>query len=330
MAHVLHERLKSKDIKENREKFKPGTYIGKYKIIKLIGRGGYGDVYKVKADSHQILALKTEYISSSKKALEKEIEILKLLDDPSFPQLLDHGTTDNVMYIVMPVYGISISEYRKGIYSKIIPPKNLLMMAYDMLTCIEKLHKKGMIHRDIKPSNFLMQFDENHPLCLIDYGLTRKFIDSEANDHIPPNPLPHFGGTKRYSSLRIHDKKDAAPIDDIYSWFYSIVECWRGNLPWTNAPAKVDIGNLKRDISINELCDTMPVQFRQIYSYILTVGFYDTIDYLKIKNLIVEAQESMDLGSPLNWTRFFRSVNPDFFIDEFEEHPNKFKCCTIA
>ena len=142
--------------RSNRIVLTNNTRIGNYKIIDLLGQGGYGDVYKVEnIINGKIFALKTEYLNAQKKALEKEINFLKQLDSPYFPHIYAEGTDGNVFYCVMDLFGKSIANCKK--LNKIDPPI-LMTMGIEMIKAIQAFHEAGFIHRDIKPDNFAIGY----------------------------------------------------------------------------------------------------------------------------------------------------------------------------
>jgi serine/threonine protein kinase len=69
------------------------------------------------------------------------------------------------------------------------------------------LHESGFVYPDIKPGNFLLQPGRESNLVLIDFGLSKRYIDDES--HLFPGiPQPGFNVTLKYASLLAQRGKD--------------------------------------------------------------------------------------------------------------------------
>merc|ERR1711862_807115 len=83
--------------------------------------------------------------------------------------------------------------------------KTVLMLAEQMICCIEYVHNKSIIHRDVKPDNFLMGLAEKASLVnIIDFGLAKTYRDPQTRIHIPYKKKNNLSGTARYASLNTH------------------------------------------------------------------------------------------------------------------------------
>ena len=304
--------------RENRVVFKRGKVIdSRLIVIKLLGQGGYGDVYLCKDQfDRKKYAIKTEYTSALKRGLENEYNILCKLEECHYiPRNLRWGDFEDFCYMQMNVYGMSVSDYGKQFDGKKVNPRHLIPIALHMVKAIREIHDKGYIHRDIKPSNFLISGDFSSPLVIIDFGLARTFRDDEGKIK-KPSPRPHFGGTKKYVSLNLHRGKDSSMADDLYSWFYSIVELWKGRLPWFNLRDKDEIGKLKESIPPEDLCSEMHGNFVSIYKHIYDLKYYSEPDYDYIIEMLEEVGEYLYQDTPrveeeLVWREVFSVALPE-------------------
>ena len=293
----------SKPAPAARNAFDRGKVIGGYEIAFLIGLGGFGEVYKVTdKKTHQMFAMKTESVDAPKKALQLEIDCLNEVQGEEFPRLRAHGTEKKVNYLVMNMYGASIGSSRrqKGKF----PPFIAIQIARQMLVIVQKFHEYGWIHRDVKPSNFLLQQHSSSPLVLIDFGLCKRHLDPETKEPLPEAPSAKFTGTKKYASMRAHNGKDLARCDDVMSWFYSVVEIWQGNLPWTEIAESKKMCTAKEEMDIEVLCDGMPHKFVDIWNMIKDLEYADKPDYDGIIAIIDEIVTEVG-GGPVDWNALY-------------------------
>lgn len=279
--------------KKYRTTLNDSDFINQYSIIKLIGQGGYGDIYKV-FDTQNIMkcAMKVEEIDCEKQALQHEIDVLRNLHSQYFPQYIDSGKTLMYRYLVQDLYGPSFSSIRKYLPQHSFSASTVLRIGIEMLKAIKKLHQRGYIHRDIKPSNFLLRPSRKHPLVLIDFGLTLQFIDSDTNEEIEPRADPGFFGTVKYCSPNAHLGKELGRRDDLYSWFYSLIEMRAGSLPWSSKTCRDDVLSEKLMLDLTSLTKYFPKQIISVYRIIRRLSRGEEPNYNLIMSFMVDAMKT--------------------------------------
>lgn len=267
-----------------------GTRIGNFEIIQLIGQGGYGQIYEiVKTDLNQHYAIKIEDLSSHDIGLQREIKVLKECQVPyKLPQLIESGITADFRFMIIELLGPSLSQVIRKMPEKTFTKYTILHIGIHMIECIKALHKKGYIHRDIKPSNFLIRPDRHNPICLIDFGLSRKYV-SEAGDLKMPRKKPGYTGTVLYASYNAHDENDLSRKDDLISWFYTMVELSTGSLPWPGSDDRQLTARIKKCIKVEELCKSMLPEFIDIYNMIIQLKFENEPNYDGIVDILKSA-----------------------------------------
>ncbi len=159
-----------------------GKEIGRYKIVREIGRGGMGAVYlanRADAEFEQEVAIKlikrgmdTDEIISR---FRHERQILASLSHEFIARLLDGGTTDDgLSYFVMEyVDGVAIDKFCAA--SNLSDDK-VLTLFRNVCAAVEHAHKNLVVHRDLKPSNILVNKDGTPKL--LDFGIA-KVVNSE-------------------------------------------------------------------------------------------------------------------------------------------------------
>jgi serine/threonine protein kinase len=150
----------------------------RYKILGLVGAGGYGSVYKAEdIVSHKLCAIKQQVdISESfTKQYKTEIEILGKIQHRNLPVVLDHFQELDSFFIVMEyVNGESLRQIvEKNGKLSLLKSVNIILQIADAL---EYLHKKKpfpILHRDVNPSNMLFRKDDG-VVILVDFGLVKE------------------------------------------------------------------------------------------------------------------------------------------------------------
>jgi WD40 repeat protein/serine/threonine protein kinase len=140
---------------------KPGTHIGRYKLLEKIGEGGMGVVYMAEQEEpvRRKVALKIIKLGMDTKQVvarfEAERQALALMDHPNIARVLDGGATETGRpYFVMElVPGVPITEFCDKNHLSTEARLNLFV---PVCQAIQSAHQKGIIHRDLKPTNILV------------------------------------------------------------------------------------------------------------------------------------------------------------------------------
>lgn len=327
-----------------------GTSIDNYTIDRILGQGGFGDVYLVTPrDSRQtVLALKTEYLDAEKKGMDNEISILQLFRSPYVPRVMATGTALNCQYFVMEVFGPSLGALRLRQPEKSFPLGIVMILAEETLRIIQYVHSQGVVHRDIKPSNFVLRPHSPKPLCLIDFGISRVHIDKRTKRPVEPVG-GRFIGTSKYASTAAFRKEELGRKDDLWSWFYMCCELSGVRLPWTNNRDRDRVLEMKEQTPTWELCSNLPGIFVDIFAYIKTLRYEDKPDYRRIREMMRQGREDNDIpiqGTEWKWLwdrdpdacalvprkpgdDRYDTFDPDA-IEEPEDEDEKKGCCEVA
>jgi serine/threonine protein kinase/Tfp pilus assembly protein PilF len=217
----------------------PGSKLGPYEIIDLIGSGGMGEVWKAR-DTRlgRIVAIKKVKEQHSDR-FRQEAKSIAALNNPHICQIFDIGPD----YLVL--------EYIDGKpLSCPLPERETVRLAIQIATAIEAAHKKGIIHRDLKPGN-IMVTDENS-VKLLDFGLAKLYEQDGLNSNVQTAefPLTQAGavlGTVAYMSPEQAQGQPADARSDIFAFGLVLYEMLSGRRAFSGESPNVTVAGLLRD-----------------------------------------------------------------------------------
>src|SRR5216683_7795209 len=138
----------------------PGTKLGPYEILVLIGAGGMGEVYRARDPRlGRDVAIKVSQEEFTDR-FEREARAVAALNHPNICHLYDVGPN----YLVMELIE---GESPQGP----LPLDEALRLARQIADALEAAHDKGIVHRDLKPGNIKIQPDGR--VKVLDFGLAK-------------------------------------------------------------------------------------------------------------------------------------------------------------
>ena len=212
-------------------------------ILKCLGRGGMGVVYKARQKTlNRLVALKLlapERVGDAKFAerFAREAQALAALNHPNIITIYDFGQAGGFYFLLMEfVDGVNL---RQLLRARKFTPEEALAIVPPLCDALQFAHERGIVHRDIKPENLLL--DKTGRVKVADFGIA-KILGGESNTPAGAGHAPAGGhtltevdktmGTPGYSAPE--QKSDPQRVDsraDIYSLGVVFYEMLTGELP---------------------------------------------------------------------------------------------------
>jgi len=278
---------------------------GKYKIIKVLGRGGMGTVYLCKN-----IRLDNQWaIKEIKKDLKNHIDfssepnILKKLNHIGIPRIIDIFYEDNNLYMVEDyIEGVTLKEYinEKGN----IDEENIGNITSNICDIITYLHNLDppIIYRDLKPSNIIIT--PTNKVVLVDFGISRTYKADKDDDTV-------YVGSNGYAAPEQFGFGQSCKQTDIYGIGMVIYFMVKGDVSSTAFEPLID-ENYNKNVSshlkrIIQKCVQVDIKDRFASSEELNS---EIIEFLKNngeeKTMILNSS-NINTGKKLNKLRLKRS-----------------------
>ena len=207
-------------------RLQPGTLVDNWRVERLIGRGGMGEVYlaqRVDADFEQRAALKLLLRMESEEDRTRfaaERRILARLEHPSIARLLDGSEYQGTPYAVMEyVDGQPVTDYARH-----LPLRERLGLVLQACDAVGHAHRHLVVHRDLKPGNMLVSADGR--LRLLDFGIAKHLsgVDDDATQVIRASP--------DYCAPEQLDGGTISTATDVFALGVIMFELLTGERPW--------------------------------------------------------------------------------------------------
>ena len=182
-----------------------GQTISHYCILKKLGRGGMGVVYRARDTRlNREVAIKTLSLDhfSQPDALarfEKEARAACALNHPNIVTIYELGQMNGTHYIAMELVGGE--TLRELLASGPIPFRKAVAIAAQIADALAKAHEIGIVHRDLKPENLMVSGDDTAKI--LDFGLAKLLGNKQVRDSDASTTITEHGtvmGTVAYMS----------------------------------------------------------------------------------------------------------------------------------
>ena len=219
-------------------RLKPGTTIGSYRIVRLIGDGGMGAVYEAEQDFPRrtvaLKLIKPEFTSLELlRRFEQESRALGRLQHAGIAQIYEAGVADTdhgpqPHFAMEFIHGQSLGEFAG---QRHLSARDRLKLLARVCDAVDHAHQRGLIHRDLKPANILV--DETGQPKVLDFGVAR-VTDGDAQ-MTKYTRIGQLVGTLAYMSPEqvFDDPVELDTRSDVYTLGVILYELLADRMPYS-------------------------------------------------------------------------------------------------
>ena len=213
--------------------------LGRYKVLKELGRGSMGVVYLGKDPTIQrFVAIKTmrldeiddpDKLQDMRGRFFREAESTGRLSHPNIVTIFDAGEEQGLVYIAMEMLqGTTLKQWSRK--PNLLPLEKLIPILATVAEAMDYAHQQGIVHRDIKPANIMLTNDD--VVKIMDFGIAKMGTSSKTQTDI-------VLGTPVYMSPEQIAGKKVDGRSDIFSLGVVMFELLTGRPPFLadNVPA---------------------------------------------------------------------------------------------
>jgi serine/threonine protein kinase/streptogramin lyase len=230
-----------------------GQHLGRYRLLRLLGSGGMGEVYLAEdARIGQQVAIKvirsegiaypeSENAKEAARLFEREARAIARLDHPNILPLYAYGEEmfhdQPLTYLVMPYRkeGTLASWLRQRGSAALLSPAEVAPLLEQAAGALQHAHSQHVIHQDIKPTNFLIRLREDQPnrpdLLLADFGIA-KLTSATASASQSIRGTPTYMAPEQWDGHPL-------PATDQYALAIMVYELLVGRPPFQGGPGQV-------------------------------------------------------------------------------------------
>jgi serine/threonine protein kinase len=223
---------------EDERESRVGSQIGPYRLRRLLGKGGMGEVYEAEDTvKDRVVALKLlpEAVSHDpvfRKRLQREAHSAGRLQEPHVVPIHDYGEIEGLLYVDMRM--IDGTDLRKMLkrFGPMTPARAVAIVR-QIASALDAAHESGVMHRDVKPENIIITRDDF--AYLVDFGIANAATDEKLTE------LGTAVGTYAYMAPERFTNDEVTYRADIYALTCVLHECLTGSQPYPGDSVSVVI-----------------------------------------------------------------------------------------
>ncbi|CAI5716813.1 unnamed protein product [Peronospora effusa] len=181
-----------------------------------------------------------------------------------------------------------------------VPSHTAARLGQEILKTLEQMHMKNILYVDVKPENFMLDTEKEYKVYCVDFGISDRYVTATGKHKEYKEGT--VVGTPTFLSLNCHNGVTSSRRDDIESLLYVLIYLMRGDLPWQKASSDVEGAKIKKTISIDQLCASLPREWAAMLMSIRACGFEDRPDYDFFVQQFLNLGGKKGLTTPFEWS----------------------------
>ena len=243
----------------------PGTRLGTYEILSVLGAGGMGEVYCARdsrLDRQVAIKLLPGELAAdphSRERLRREAMAVAAIDHPYICKIFEIGEHGDVLFLVMEY--VDGETLHRRLHDGALPLADALRVAGEIAEALQAAHARRFLHRDLKPANIMLT-EQGH-VKVMDFGLAKRVEDlpspdQETSELGGPQLTAHgtIVGTPDYMSPEQVKSGTLDVRSDLFSFGVILVEMITGRHPFRRQSTGETLAAVLRESP--ELSDDMP------------------------------------------------------------------------
>ena len=301
-----------------------GQQLGNYRLVRLLGQGGFADVYlgeHVHLNTYAaIKILRTQLAEDGMEDFRTEARTLAHLKHPNIVQVLDFGVDGLTPYFVMQYApnGTLRQRHPRGVP---VPLNLVISYVKQVAAALQYAHNQKLIHRDIKPENMLV--GEQNQVLLSDFGIA--VVTASAR---PENPALAAGswssaGTASYMAPE-QIQGHTAPASDQYALATVVYEWLTGFVPFKGSYMEVVAQQMSATpAAMREKNPSIPPDVEQVVLTALNKDPLRRFGRVEVFATALEQAAQLDAVSPASAPSTTNSApRPNITPNEMKEVPS--------